>query len=227
MKNKSLFKSLLGGLAVIALTTSLTSCKKNDVDETGSARIKVVNASPGSPDQGFYMANSAIVSGGLGFGESSDYIVTNSGNNLEAEFRSDGASSAYATDKFGVDNGKSYTIFLAGSGQSARIEKFTDDLTAPTSGQAKVRFIHLSDAAPKDVDIKRGNGESLVVNLERNETSNWVSVSPGILQVQVFQTGQSNSLGNFSLTAFQADKIYTVYITGSTANSVEVRQVTH
>lgn len=227
MKNKSLFKSVLGGLAILALTTSLTSCKKNDVDETGSAKIKVVNASGTSSDQGFFLANSAVVQSGLGFGEASDYIVTNSGNNLVTEFRTDGASSPYATGKFDFDNGKDYTVFLAGDGQSARIKVYTDDNAAPTSGQAKVRFIHLSDAAPANVDIKRGDGSPLAINLARDNASNYVEIAPGILRLQVFQTGQTSNLVELDLSAFQANKIYSVYISGSTVNNIKVNQVAH
>lgn len=228
MKNKSLLKSMLGGLAILALTTSLTSCKKNDVDESGSAKIKVINASSASADQGFYLANSAVVQGGLGSGEASDdYILTNSGKNLVTEFRTVGSSTPYATGKSDFDNGKEYSVFLVGEGQSARIKVYTDDNSAPTSGQAKVRFIHLSDAAPANVDVKRGDGTPLVANLARDNASNYVTIEPGILRLQVSQNGQSANLGEFSLSAFQANKIYTVYITGSTANNIAVRQITH
>jgi hypothetical protein len=227
MKNKSVFKSLLTGFAILVITTGLTSCKENDVDETGTANLKVVNASPGSGSQGFFLANSTVVQSGLEFGEASDYVVTNSGNNLEAQFRTDGSSSPYATSNFDLEKGRYYTVFLAGEGQRARIKVYNDDMAAPASGQAKVRFIHLSDAAPANIDIKRGSGDNLVVNLEHEKSSNYVTVAPGILSMDVYATGQATSLGNFNLTAFLANKIYTVYITGSTSNNIEVHQITH
>lgn len=227
MKNKSVFKNLLTGFAILALTTGLTSCKDNDVDETGTANIKVVNASPGSTPQGFFLANNTVVQGGLAFGDASDYIVTNSGNNLEAQFRNDGSTSPYATEDFDLEKGRYYTIFLAGQGQSARIEVFNDDMAVPASGQVKVRFIHLSDAAPENIDIKRGSGDNLVVNLERDDASNYVTVAPGLLSLDVYATGQTTSLANFDLTALLPDKIYTVFITGSTAEDIEVQQIVH
>ncbi|MEJ5961018.1 DUF4397 domain-containing protein [Pedobacter immunditicola] len=227
MKNKSIFKSLLTGFAILAITTGLTSCKDNDEDETGTVNLKVVNASPGSTPQGFFLANSTVVSGGLAFGDASDYIVTNSGNNMEVQFRNDGSASPYATGNFDFERGRYYTIFLAGQGQSARIKVFNDDMSVPASGQVKVRFIHLSDAAPEDVDIRRGSGDNLIVDLERDEASNYVTVAPGILSLDVYATGQTTSLGNFDLTALLPDKIYTVFITGSTTADIEVQQVVH
>ncbi|WP_432712097.1 DUF4397 domain-containing protein [Pedobacter sp.] len=227
MKNNSLFKSLLAGVAILALTTGLTSCKKNDVDETGSANLKVINASPSSTPQGFFLANSTVIQSGLAYGDTKDYIATNSGNNLEAQFRNDGSSTVYATTKFDLDKGKYYSVFLAGDGQAARVKLFTDDMTAPAAGKAKIRFIHLSDAAPASVDIKRGSGDNLVVNLQRDNSSDYLTVDPGILSINVYATGQTTSLGSFNITAFLANKIYTVYIAGSTAADIQVKQISH
>ncbi|TDQ08355.1 DUF4397 domain-containing protein [Pedobacter metabolipauper] len=228
MKNNSLFKKMLTGAAVLALTTVLFSCKKDDVDETGSANVKIVNASSTSSAQSFYLAGNVVVQGGLSFGSSSpDYIVTNSGNRLELQFRNEGSSSAYAAGNFSLDRGGYYTVFLAGDGQSARVKVYPDDLSAAASGKAKVRFIHLSNAAPANIDIRSGATTNLVSNLALDNASNYVSIDPGVLSLQVYAAGQSNSLGNFDLTQFAAGKIYTVYITGSTTNDISVRQVSH
>jgi len=227
MKNKSLLKNVLAGLSILALSTGLTSCKKDDVDQSGTTNVKIVNASQSSPAQGFFLANTALVANGLTFGNASDYIATPSGSNLTAEFKTDGATTAYASDNFSFDNGTHYTVFLAGDGQSARIKVFKDDLTAPASGQARVRFVHLSDAAPGNVDIRRGNGDNLVVNLSRDNASDFTAIAPGILELNVFASGQTTSLGTFNLAGFLPNKIYTVYVTGNTASSIRVNQITH
>ena len=226
MKTRSFLKNLLTGTAILSLAVFVSSCKKNDVDSSGSANVKVVNASQTSPNQGFYLANKTVVASGLSFANSSAYISTNSGNNLVAEFRSDGSSTAYATGKSDIKNGSSYTIFLAGDGQAARVKIFEDDRSAPASGQAKVRFVHLSDAAPVNIDIRRSSGENLAANLGRDVATNFTTIAPGVLSLNVYAAGQTTSLGSFNLSAFAADKIYTVYITGSTANSISVRQIT-
>jgi hypothetical protein len=227
MKTKSLFKNILTGTAVLSFAIFMSSCKKNDVDESGSASIKFVNASSASTPQSVYLANQAVVNGGLDFGESTDYIVTNSGNNLELQFRNEGSTTAYASDKFSVDRNRNYTAFLAGDGQAARVKFFTDDLTAPAAGQAKVRFVHISDAGPANVDIKRANGDVLAANLARDNASAFTAIAPGVLSLQVFQAGQGTSLASFDLSAFAEGKIYTIYITGSTPQTITVRQIVH
>lgn len=227
MKRKSILKTLLTGTAVLAFAALNTSCSKNDVDESGSANVKVVNAAPTSTAQSFYLANNVVVDGGLDFTDATDYISVNSGNKLEAQFRNQGSTTAFASGNYDFDNGGNYTIYLAGEGQTARVKKFSDDLSAPVSGQAKVKFIHLSDAAPANIDIKNGAGDNLVVNLAKDAESNYVSIAPGIVSVQVFATGQATSIGNFDLSAFTAGKIYTVYITGTTTANISVHQIVH
>lgn len=228
MKNTFLTK-LSAAAILLAVVTAFSSCKKDDdIDENGSANVKVVNASSTSSAQGFYLASKTVVQGGLTFGNgSSGYISVNSGNNLQLQFKNDGSSSAYATGEYDLDKGGYYTIFLAGDGQAARVQVYADDMSEPSSGKAKVRFIHLSDAAPVNVDIRRGSGDNLAANLARNSSSSYIELDPGVLSLQVFAAGQSTSIGNFDLTAFAAGKIYTVYVTGSTAEDISVHQVTH
>ena len=227
MKTNSFLKNMLKGTAILSLALFISSCKKDDIDENGSANIKVVNASPSSTAQGFFLADKTIVASGLDFTDASDYITTNSGNRLTAQFRNNGATTAYAQDNFDVNSNGTYTVFLAGDGQSARVKMFSDDLSAPASGQAKVRFVHLSDAAPVNIDIRDAAGNNLAANLSRDVATNFVAITPSVVSFQVFAAGDSNSLGTFDLSAFAAGKIYTVYITGSTAGSITVHQITH
>jgi hypothetical protein len=227
MKKKSIFKSVLAGTSLLLFATLITSCSKDDdIDPSGSANVIAVNAAAGSSAQTFQISGNTLKSG-LAFGQASEYIGTNSGDNLRAEFRTEGSASATATEELDFTNGKHYSVFLAGEGQDARIRAFEDNLDAPASGQTKIRFVHLSDAAPRNVDIRRANGENLITNLEHDRASDYVTVSPGVLSLQVFAAGQNTSLGNFDLSAFAPDKIYTVYVAGSDANNISVHQVRH
>jgi len=200
MKNKFL-TNLSAAAILLAVVTAFSSCKKDDIDESGSANVKVVNASSTSSAQGFYLASKTVVQGGLTFGNaSSNYIVVNSGNSLQVQLKNEGSESAYATSEYDFDKGGYYTVFLAGDGQAARVQVYADDMNPPSSSKAKVRFIHLSDAAPANVDIRSNSQTNLAANLARNSTSSYIEVDPGVLSLQVFAAGQSTSLGNFDLT---------------------------
>lgn len=228
MKNKFLSKGIFAGalMLVVAMTTS--SCKKNDVDESGTVNLKVVNASSASSDQGFYVAGNTVIQGGLSFGESSDYIVTRSGSNLEFQFKNESSGGVFASTRSDVDNGGYYTVFLTGDGQAARVKIYPDNNAMPSSGKVKVRFIHLSDAAPNSIDLRTTAGTNLVAGLNRDNASDYIELNPGVLSLRVYQAGQSTNIGSdFNLTAFAENRIYTVYITGSTTANIAVRQIAH
>lgn len=109
MKRTSILKNVIAGTSILLFSVLISSCKKDDIDESGSANLIVVNAATGSSAQSFYLADKAVVAGGLKFGDATAYIATNSGNNLQAEFRNEGTETAYASDGIDLTNGRNYT----------------------------------------------------------------------------------------------------------------------
>ncbi len=225
MKKTNFFKGLLTGTVFLAAVVMSSSCKKNDVDEDGSTRIKLVHGSAAAGAQDFYLANSKVNSN-LSYRSETDYIVTNSGNRLTAEFKnSSGVTFASETHDFKKD--RHYTAFLAGEGQHARIEIHEDNLSAPSAGKAKVRFIHLSDAAPERVDIKLASGATLAANLSRNNITSFNEINTGLTVINIYEAGGTESIGNFNLENFSEGKIYTVYITGASSGDITVNRAIH
>jgi hypothetical protein len=202
-----------------------SSCEKNDVDESGMARLKVVNASPNAGAQNFYLVNSSLINTGLEFSQASDYLSTHSGNRLVASFRDKNTNVEYANGELWMADGDSYTVYLAGQGSKARVKQYEDDLSAPSAGKAKVKFIHLSDGAPSDIRIKDGSGDNLVTNLSRNIESGYKNIAPGTLSLSIYSTSTGNLVGNFSLSSFVEGKVYAVFITGDQSSNIQVYKV--
>ncbi|HEX6430168.1 MAG TPA: DUF4397 domain-containing protein [Niastella sp.] len=228
MKRKMLISiHLLKGLVLSLVTTLFFSCEKNDIDESGSFNIKVVNASPGTLAQGFTLANQVLVNGGLNFTDASNYINTSSGKRLVAEFKNEGTNSVTATGELYTINGVSFTVYLAGQGSSSRVKAYEDDLAVPNNGKVKIKFIHLSDAAPSDIYIKNGAGDDLVTNISRNIQSGYKYVDPGTLSFKLYGTASRNNIGNFDIPDLQSGKIYTLYLTGSTDATLAINKVLH
>ncbi|HWK07583.1 MAG TPA: DUF4397 domain-containing protein [Puia sp.] len=225
MKKTSDFRRLLTSAALLVLVAQVTSCKKNNVDEYGTIEIKVINASPNSPTESFTLANSLIVSGGLNFTNASNYIQTNSGSRLVAEFRDVTTNSVYASSELWFLSSLKYTIYLAGEGQNARVVYFADDLSSPQDGKAKVKFVHLSDGAPSTLTIKDGSGNDLVTSLGRNNASAFKNLAPGTITLQIYDSSQGTSVGSFTLPAVTAGSIYAVYVTGSSTSDINVHEI--
>lgn len=227
MKRQYLIKSVFTAMTTLLLMSLFSSCKKNEVNESETTYLKVVNASPGSEAQSFLLAGKALISDGLNFTDASNYIQTFTGTRLVAEFRNGSAGATYATGELWLYENEHFTVFLAGGGSSTRVKLFNDDMSAPDNGKARVRFIHLSNDAPSDVRIEYPDGDDLVTNLSRDTQSGYKNVDPGTLSFKVTGTALGKLVGDYEVSGLQAGKIYTVYLAGTSDAGTTAHLVLH
>ncbi len=122
----------------------------------------------------------------------------------------------------------SYTTFLIDSitrPGGLRVLQFTDNLTAPPAGQAKVRFFHLSPNAPRVV-VTNPNDDDAIVFAARTyaqtgtPSSTYVNLPAGTYDLDVRNDAVAGDIADkpivLALTGvtFDAGKIYTVYARG-------------
>ncbi|GLU51178.1 DUF4397 domain-containing protein [Dyadobacter frigoris] len=227
MKNKSIFSRSLLAAGMLLFAILVWSCEENDVDASGMARVKIVNASPNSAAQRFFLVDKALVNGGLKFTDASDYLSTNSGKTLVAEFKNESSSSVTARGWAYLLDGDSYTIYLAGEGSDERVKQYEDDLSAPASGMARIKFIHFSNEAPSLLTIKNASEDNLIGTLTRDIESKYLNVTPGTFTFKVYDFVRKNKIGDYQISDLQAGKIYTVYFTGSQGSDINVHQIVH
>lgn len=227
MKTKMMNK-FINGFLIVTLALLLLSCDNNDIDPFGSAKLKVVNAAPNSGSQRFSLANIPYISD-LDFLDSSvSYLTVSSGNNLIAQYRDDNDNDKYAEAKFNLDDDQNYTVYLTGeSRDEAAVRLYQDNLSAPSSGKAKIKFIHLSGGAPSALNFSDDKGTVLTSNLERYNQSGYTEINAGSLTIQVNGAGQSQILATLESEKFTAGKIYTVYLIGSTSSTLSIHTITH
>lgn len=214
-------------MAILALLF-LSSCDNNEVDPFGSARLKVVNAAPNSGSQKFVMANIPYI-GDLDYLEHSvSYHDVAVGNNLVSQFRDENDNDLYATEELDLDDDRRYTVYLTGeSRDDAEVRLYEDNITAPASGKAKVKFIHLSGGAPANIDFLDAQGNNLASNVSRYSQSNYTEINAGSLGIQVRGTGTTDNLATLPATDFAAGKVYTVFISGSSGSGYRIEQISH
>lgn len=225
MKTKSIYSKLLT-VIILLVAVGLSSCEKNNEDPSETFDIKVVNASETAGPQSFTLVDRVLVSGGLNFGDASGYITATSGTRLNQQFKNANGG-VTASGEIWTDNGKRFTVYLAGEGSKARVKEFEDKLEVPPTGQARVKFIHLSDGAPSVINIKDASGDNLVTTLVRDIASGYSNVNPGTLSIQVFGVASRDNIGNFNVTDLQAGKIYSIYLVGSGSNNLIMNKVIH
>ncbi|WP_069658173.1 DUF4397 domain-containing protein [Arcticibacter eurypsychrophilus] len=222
--NNSLGKLFL--FAAAGLTLSFSSCSKDDGFEAGgSVNIKVVNAAEASPAQDVFINDTKLNSSAVAYSQSTGYITTpNSGNDRRIEFRTAGTANVYESEDTDLRQNRNYTVFLTGTGSSADIQVAEDDLSAPSSGKAKVRFIHVSGAVAEDIDIYNGTVK-IAGDLERgDEITAFQDVNAGVTGFGILPFGNINitAVTNITFGALEAGKIYTIVIYGSTTASANV-----
>ncbi|QOG04545.1 DUF4397 domain-containing protein [Flavobacterium sp. MDT1-60] len=228
MKTKILMKLISFKVIAAAALIILSSCDNNEVDPFGSARLKVVNAAPNSGSQKFVMANIPYIGNLEYLDHSVSYHDVAVGNNLASQFRDENDNDLYASEELDLSDDKRYTVYLTGeSRDDAEVRLYEDNISAPASGKAKVKFIHLSSGAPANIDFLDAQGNNLVLNVARYSQSSYSEINAGSLGIQVRGTGGSDNLATLPATNFDAGKVYTVFIAGSSASGYKIEQISH
>ena len=109
---------------------------------------------------------------------------------------------------------KNYSVFAADLLNNITPLVFEDDLTAPASGNAHVRFIHLSPDAPA-VDITLTDGTIVFGNYEFKQATAFTPLAAGSYDLQVRVAGTTTVALDLPGIALEDGKIYTVFAKGT------------
>lgn len=244
---------LLGAVAIFA-----SSCKKTDYLDINAAdrpalaaHISFVNARPVNTGIQFWVYTTQVTKTALTINTKSDYLDTQFGD-VQINF-TEGANTSYkASRQFGNSatftstggpNGPIanyyHTVFAVKNTKATAdsLILFYDDLSAPASGKAKVRFVNLAPGSAS-VDFGVTGQTALFTNtaygraggsvLSGSGLNTWslgpfVAVDAGTVSFSVTQTADHSAvnitgdkLQNVTLTA---GKIYTIYINGTPGSS--------
>lgn len=202
-------------LAVLP-TLFLVSCDDDDDDAdliVDQANVMVVHASPDAPGVDLYVDDAKVNSAALNYPNNTGYLEVDAGErNVKVTAAGAGLGSPVIDADVTLDSDMNYTVFAADELGSVMPIVLIDDLTAPASGQAHIRFVHLSPDAP-DVDVVVQGGSELFSDLEFKEATAFTPVAAGSYTVEVQPVGTDDAAVTATLD-LQAGKIYTVFAKG-------------
>jgi hypothetical protein len=206
-------------IALIALT-SFSACSNDDDNEIkADAYVRIVNASEGSPAQDFYLDSTKLNSSAVAYAESSAYLTTTDGDKL-GRFKTSGTAQVNSSANLDIDGGKYYTVYhTGGTSSSASFTTTVDEHVNASANKAKVRFVHLSSAAANKIDLAIQGGAKIISDLAYKSASAYQEVDAAT-NFQLFTAGSTTAGINLPALNLQAGKVYTVYISGSTAFSI-------
>jgi len=162
---RTLFPFLFASISVL----SVAGCGDDNTPPPGTARIRVIHASPDAPAVDIYVAGSATpLVADLDYGETSAYLTVDEGS-YDLEVRAAGAAAdsapAYRTGALELAADSSITAVAAGHLASSaaddafRVIPLADGFVTPGPDQVVVRVVHASPDAPT-VAIDVGNDGS-------------------------------------------------------------------
>lgn len=155
--------------------------------------IRFINASPNAPGLDA-LINGAIFEPDLVYGEASDYIPIRTGTPY-AQFVRTGTDQTLAETEIGIAKKGNFTLLAVNPASTMGTLFVSDDYTAPTTGNVRVRFIHAAPGAGA-VDIyvtapgaSLANAEPAVTDLPYLGNSGYLEAPAGTYQVRICPTG--------------------------------------
>ncbi|GEO02508.1 hypothetical protein AAE02nite_01720 [Adhaeribacter aerolatus] len=195
----------------------LTACDDDDDNDgmSAQARVMVIHASPNSPAVDVLVDDKKVNSAGLTFPNNSGYLdVTAGQRNLKVNAA--GTATSVINANANLEENKSYSVFAINILANIEALVLTDNLTAPASGKAHVRFVHLSPDAPA-VDIAVKNGPVLFSNRGFKSATDFTPVDAATYNLVVRLAGTNTVVLDLPGVALQNGKIYTVFARGYAA----------
>lgn len=211
------FKNLVLALAVSITAFTFVGCddEEDPVQPVPSnSSTMVIHGSPDAPGVDILVDN-AVAGTNLTYLQNTPYLTLPSGTrNIKVNVT--GTSTTVIEGNINFTKDKSYSIFAVNSVANIEPLVLEDNLAAPASGKAHVRFIHLSPDAPA-VDITLADGTVVFGNISFKGFTAFTPLDAGTYNLQVRLAGTSTvvlDLGNITLTS---GEIYTAYARGFVA----------
>jgi hypothetical protein len=230
---KRLFIAMIAGL-------SLAGCGKENSYTTNYASAIFINASPSinnaAPRPGVNLFVDTLVKSGsvIAYRGSTGYLGIEPGSR-KLELRTNTTPTTVlfsaAAENFEVNKASSFIIYdtLSSLNSSVKVLRLSDDLSLPTAGNIKVRFLHLANNAPAvDLTLVRTsvtpndsvtltNRSYIGATPTASTLESFASIPQGVYTLRVKLAGTQTVALSAALSALNAaNGIFTLYAAGTT-----------
>lgn len=200
--------------ALLGLTLFISACKKDwgDSDSVTVAGIGFVHASPGTGALDFIVDNQRANTKAFTYTNDLGYFGAYPGTRLFGIVKKD--STRYlTTSNVTLRSGLFYSAFVIDVLPAPKILVVEDDLKAPETDKAKVRFINLSPDAPALDLAVVGKDVALFTAKAFKESTPFISIDPSDSYTFQIKEG-ANVTATLPATKIEKGKIYTLWAKG-------------
>ena len=217
---KTTFNSPLKFMAMlmIALTTvfSFSACSDDEDAATPAAaaagKLMIIHASPEAPAVDLLLDGTKLNSSAVNYTDNTAYISAAAGTRV-LKVNVAGTSTTALQDSLPIVSNKNYSVFAIDSVSKLSGLFVEDNLAAPASGKAHVRFIHLSPNAPA-VDVAVTGGGVVFGNKIFTDFTAFTPLDANTYNLEVRLAGTQTVVLPLPGITLTAGKIYTVYAKG-------------
>lgn len=204
--------ALTSSTGLIALVAAGCIQMQEPVPET--ARVRVVHASPDAPAVDI-CANGTAAFRNAAFPGATDYATVEEGTYqirvVPAGTGCEGGGVINAALPLPADT--ETTVVAVNTLDSIEPLVLEDDNSAPSSGMARVRFVHASPDAPT-VDITLTNGATLFNDVAFKEAGGYIEAPAGTLDLQVRDATGTVVVLTLEDVMLESGTVYTIYAVG-------------
>lgn len=202
--------------AAASLFAMTLGCDKDDDDTprppAGSGKVALLNAAFGKDSLHLFVDGEKVTTKLLEYGDSLKYVTVDAGD-YSFELK-DKENKSVVKKTFKTEKDKNYSILATNSkaGDKFELVQVADDLTAPKSDKAKVRFIHLSPDAAK-LNLTSGDTK-LAENIAYKSASPFKEIDAEETSFSIVDAEAADTLLTISDFNVTKGKIYTIWVSG-------------
>ena len=211
-------KNILLSLSILTIV-GFAACKKSNNPPPNDAHIMYVNGCAGTSNVNVTSNATAVPAAtNMAFLKNSGYQGLTAGNDSIAFVLTNlGTPLKGGTTNFAANT--YYSVFVGGLVTGPAFVVTTDDLSVPTSGNAKIRLVNLSSDALSET----GNAGSIAfaTGVTAETFSSFTEVAAGSYNIKAGDPSNISTVVGLGTGATQlsAGKIYTVMLTGTLSGS--------
>jgi hypothetical protein len=204
---------ILSTLLVGAMTIGIFGCSKKNNAPANSSPVMFVNGwSPTAKIDA--KVNGVVVPGAeaIAFQRASGYKYVTAGPSVSMGFYVTDLGDPVINQTVSLKSGSNYSVFIGGRLTQPTFLLTLDDLSAPTSSNARIRLVNLS---PDSLHLTASAGSNFATNVGINSASVFTPVTAGQYDLKVVDPSNVSTAVILSSQMLNAGKIYTLMLTGS------------
>jgi hypothetical protein len=212
-------KRIILSLIPVLMFGMLFSCKKKDNAPADSASVLFVNGCAGTLPAIDAKVDDINVSGALNlpFTSNSGYKYIKAGASVNIAYYITNVGTPVINRSFNVVSGAHYSAFAGGLITNPSLVFTEDDMTAPASNSARIRFINLS---PDAMSVTATASNTVIgADVTSMSVTSPINLTAGSFELKAGDPTNINTVVTAGSNTLAAGKIYTLMLTGSLAGT--------